>query len=226
MVKREWDVKTMKVCKYCGSENVDSASVCSSCGANEFKNKCSNCGTIYDEGKFCPKCGVKAGTKAKKCPSCGTEYYSTACPNCGYTNSDKNPAGMYFSTPVQPVKKRKTWLWVLGWICIFPVPLTILMLRNEKMNKWARIGIIAAAWILYFAMGMAGNSAVPTDNTPNTVTPSISEVSSSDSSNLSAVTDENASTQSMAYAEDEVVNRFMEEFNKNSDMQITDLEMC
>ena len=56
----------------------------------------------------------------------------------------------------QPPKKKRTWLWVLGWICIFPVPLTILMVRNKTMNKWLRIGIIAAAWIIYLIIGFAG----------------------------------------------------------------------
>lgn len=46
-------------------------------------------------------------------------------------------------------KRNKTILWVLGWIFIFPVPLTILMLRNKEINKKVKYGIIAAAWIVY-----------------------------------------------------------------------------
>lgn len=37
--------------------------------------------------------------------------------------------------PQEPPKRRKTWLWVLGWICIFPVPLTIIMLNKKDMSK-------------------------------------------------------------------------------------------
>lgn len=55
-------------------------------------------------------------------------------------------------------KKRRTWLWVLGWICIFPVPLTILMVRNPKMDKKVKIAIIVIAWIVYFAIGRSGNT--------------------------------------------------------------------
>lgn len=58
--------------------------------------------------------------------------------------------------PQEPPKKRKTWLWVLGWICIFPVPLTIIMLNKEDMSKKARYGIIAAGWILYLLIGLGG----------------------------------------------------------------------
>lgn len=64
-------------------------------------------------------------------------------------------------------KKRRTWLWVIGWLVIFPLPLTIIMLRNKKINKWIRLAIVAVAWIVYFAIGMSGNKTeIP--NTPET----------------------------------------------------------
>lgn len=162
----------MKVCQFCGMENEDSVTLCSSCGGNEFKYKCGNCGTVFEGGNFCPQCGVKVGSEAKKCPNCGTEYYSLACPNCGYTSNHHNSYQShpsfeeYTNTPVrqpqpfvlaQPEKKRKTWLWVLGWIFIFPVPLTILILRNKTMNQGVRIGIIVVAWLVYLFIGL-GNS--------------------------------------------------------------------
>ena len=52
----------------------------------------------------------------------------------------------------------KTILWILGWLIIFPVPLTILMLRNRTMNKNIRYGIIAAGWIVYLLIGFSGRS--------------------------------------------------------------------
>lgn len=61
--------------------------------------------------------------------------------------------------PQEPPKKRKTWLWVLGWICIFPVPLTIIMLDKEDMSKKARYSIIAAGWILYLLIGLGGGGS-------------------------------------------------------------------
>ena len=54
----------------------------------------------------------------------------------------------YQQTP-KPPKKRRTWLWILGWIFIFPVPLTILMLRKKDMNPILRGVIIAAGWGIY-----------------------------------------------------------------------------
>ena len=65
--------------------------------------------------------------------------------------------------PAQPKPKRKTWLWVLGWIFLFPVPLTIIMLKNESvkqsLNPKARYAIIAAAWLLYLAIGLSGGGS-------------------------------------------------------------------
>lgn len=156
----------MKVCKFCGTKSPDSATVCSSCGANEFSYRCGNCGTEFDEGNFCPKCGVKVGAKAKKCPRCGAEYYSAACPDCGYIknnadNSDNadRPTVIYADTvtqPVdQPVKKRRTWLWVLGWIFIFPLPITVLVARSQKLGKWEKVGIIALVWLIFLIIGYA-----------------------------------------------------------------------
>ena len=67
----------------------------------------------------------------------------------------------YFAHP-HPVPKKKSskmvW-WVLGWIFIFPVPLTIIISRNKKLRTAAKIGIIAAAWIVYLLIGVIGNIA-------------------------------------------------------------------
>lgn len=52
--------------------------------------------------------------------------------------------------------KRKTWLWVLGWIFIFPVPLTIILLKKPGISQKAKYGIIAAAWVVYVIIGVVG----------------------------------------------------------------------
>ena len=55
--------------------------------------------------------------------------------------------------------KRKTWLWVLGWIFIFPLPLTLIIAKNPNMNKALKIIIIVAAWVAYVLLGYAGSLA-------------------------------------------------------------------
>ena len=42
--------------------------------------------------------------------------------------------------------------WVLGWIFIFPVPLTILILRSKTLKPVLKVLIIAHAWIVYIAI--------------------------------------------------------------------------
>ena len=148
----------MKVCQYCGTVQDDAVRVCTACGGNAFSNQCGNCGHVYEKGGFCPICGVRAGQAPKICPRCGRPYYSNACPDCGYVVS--NTQSEYLHTayvPTQPVqkKKKRIGLWVLGWICMFPVPLTILMVRNKKLPLWARILIIGLGWILFLALGLS-----------------------------------------------------------------------
>lgn len=173
----------MKVCKYCNSESENDAKFCASCGANDFSYKCDNCGTVYSEGLFCPKCGVKAGQEAKICPNCSTKYFSNACPNCGYNGEQKNtvtvekPVKVVIKPTVEVAspsyKKRRTWLWVLGWICIFPVPLTILLLRNQQMSKGLKYAIIAIAWVLYFVIALTGESSTTLKNSSPDATAAV-----------------------------------------------------
>lgn len=53
-------------------------------------------------------------------------------------------------------KKRKTWLWILGWIFIFPVPLTVILIKKPNMSKAVKYGIIAAAWVVYVLLMVIG----------------------------------------------------------------------
>lgn len=145
----------MKVCKYCDSKSQDNVVTCANCGASDFIQVCSNCRTVYD-GEFCPGCGVRAGTKAKHCPNCGATYFSAACPDCGYVRGavPVYPASRYSSPAAAPAptrkKPRKTWLWVLGWIFMFPLPLTILLVRSEKVKTFWKVVWIILAWAVYY----------------------------------------------------------------------------
>lgn len=53
----------------------------------------------------------------------------------------------------QEIKKRRTWLWVVGWIFAFPIALTVLMLKSPRTAKLSivlRVLIVIAGWILFF----------------------------------------------------------------------------
>lgn len=161
----------MKICSFCNTENKDAAVKCASCGGNSFKQKCDNCGTVFADGVHCPHCGVKVGEKAKTCPKCHKQYYSAACPDCGYKPNSTPaaaPAGNY--APVAQTK-RKTWLWVLGWIFIFPLPLTLILIKKDNMSKGMKYGIIAAAWVIYAGLVVYGanmNNSKPKQTNNNT----------------------------------------------------------
>ena len=131
----------------------------------------------------CPNCGsnleIDAEAKQAFCTYCGSKLHvDDEVQHVQYDNAEETgyqfekgrqraraESGMYNNVPqtviVQHVvpekpKKKRTLLWVLGWIFIFPLPLTILLVRNKKMNKIVKIVLIALAWILYFGIAAAG----------------------------------------------------------------------
>ena len=124
----------------------------------------------------CPGCGAQLNIdielKRATCPYCGNSFSVDDevqhvklddAEQAGYEferGRQKAQAEYVAEQPPQqvhaqeePPRKRRTWLWVLGWIFIFPVPLTILMLKNEELDKRVRYGIIVAAWIVYLLIG-------------------------------------------------------------------------
>lgn len=162
---------------------------CPNCGAETKGNVCEYCGseilTETKTGVCCSKCGSAnvvfrrenqgeiRGKQSKQIVHKTVGY----CKDCGNT----------WFVSEDGTKKRKTWLWVLGWIFIFPLPLTILLLRNKKMKPVLKYGLIAAAWIIYLIIALAGRSpdngrsATRTpaqDNTPtDTIMSNLTELS-------------------------------------------------
>lgn len=137
------------------------------------------------------------------------------CQGCGYTWVPN--AGN--SAPANKASGRKTWLWVLGWIFIFPLPLTILLLRKKDMKPFIKYGIIAAAWILFLALAVSGKGSTDALDA-NSSQPSDTSYNASES--LEPVSDNQSTEGTALYATDEVVNRFITEFN-NSAYEITDI---
>lgn len=148
----------------------------------------------------CPNCGaslqVDADKKNLTCNYCGNNLFiDDEVHHVQYDNAEE--AGYQFEkgrqraqselkipnsgqsikfNPNQQPKKKRTWLWVLGWIFIFPVPLTILLLRNKTLDKKLKYGIIAAAWIIYLIVALAGRGTKDNNSTSQKVgdnTPSV-----------------------------------------------------
>ena len=122
--------------------------------------------------------------------------------------------------PEQPLKKRKTWLWVLGWICIFPVPLTILMVRNQKLSKPVKIGIIVAAWIIYLLIAFSGGGSEDNKDTSNLNTETSTVEQTTDESAIDiGSADEDVTTE-----EDTAVDNFIADINKSEDINLEYVE--
>lgn len=173
----------MKVCNYCGCESGDSQTVCPSCGATDFSSKCPNCGKIF-KGTYCPDCGVRASQKPRTCPKCGNEHFSKACPECGYIPLGREETEQSVYPVSYSPQKRKTWLWVLGWIFIFPVPLTIIVVRSNKLNKFLKIAIVAIVWTAYILMAQSGGTNSSESKSVDSHT-TISETTGSEYENIS-----------------------------------------
>ena len=127
----------------------------------------------------CPKCGanlrVDADRQSAFCEYCGGQILIDDevqhlqidnAESAGYAfekgrqrAQSEAQAQRYYTAQPQPTPKRnkKIVWWVLGWIFIFPIPLTILIARNQKLKTGAKIGIIVSAWIVYLLIGLVGN---------------------------------------------------------------------
>jgi len=144
-------------CKSCGAEIDSNSRTCKFCGSQITMDMLKEQETLNKQG--CPKCGSTNITfrRENQGEVRGKNYKQVVhrtvgyCKDCGET--------WYPSSESEMPKKRKTWLWILGWIFIFPVPLTILMLRKKDMKPAVKYGIIAVAWIIYLIIGFSGNSS-------------------------------------------------------------------
>ena len=129
----------------------------------------------------CPKCGadlhIDADRKSAFCEYCGGQVLIDDevqhlqidnAESAGYAfekgrqrAQNEARAHSYYSAQPQPApkKNKKIVWWVLGWIFIFPVPLTIIIARNQKLKTGAKIGLIAAAWVVYLLIGIGSGVA-------------------------------------------------------------------
>lgn len=180
---------------------------CASCGAETRGKFCEYCGSELPQAPSPMQHDPETTESTGKCPRCGSanitftrerintttrshshknvvgfgrtgratsaSNYRTVglCQNCGCTWDPNN----------RPKQRRKLWLWVLGWLFLFPLPVTILLLRKKDMKPGLKYGIIAAVWVLFLLLGATGEPAetpAPTDSVPATTAAEQQEVPS------------------------------------------------
>lgn len=129
----------------------------------------------------CSSCGahlqVDAGARQAKCGYCGaTVLIDDGVRHVQYDNAEQagyefekgrqraqaeaNAYAQQYYAPQyqQPVKKKRhTFWWVMGWIFIYPLPLTIIVCRSKRILFLFKVIIIAAAWLMYpvLVLGLA-----------------------------------------------------------------------
>ncbi|MBR4262087.1 MAG: hypothetical protein IKQ35_01830 [Bacilli bacterium] len=60
-----------------------------------------------------------------------------------------NPNSKTDNTDTNSDILKNKWVWVIMWILCFPIPSTILLMKNEKMNNIIKYSLIGAAWMFY-----------------------------------------------------------------------------
>ena len=96
----------------------------------------------------------------------------------------QNEAQVMSAYTYQPAPKKKSKIvwWVLGWIFIFPIPLTIIIARNKKLKTGVKVAIIIAAWGVYLLIGVVGG-AVDKQKSPDDPSASYTSNSMQESQN-------------------------------------------
>ena len=121
--------------------------------------------------------------------------------------------------------KRKTWLWAIGWVLCFPLPLGALIWRNPKIKINVKIVIIALSVVIYFSLGILGSKR------------SFDKTTQSDKIEYGSGAGETSNISSTPETiDEEVTNKFTEEianndfqefinkFNMSSDIRIISQE--
>lgn len=169
-------------CPKCGAEISAGNKFCDFCGAQISLEMQKEQEQLNKAG--CPKCGstnvvfereVK-GAKQKKNETVVKHTTVGVCKDCGYTWKATTGGDLYGDMKRgawQWIKKY--WLWVLGWVYIFPLPLTILLLRKKEMKAWLKYGIIVVAWLLPLLLFVAAGTTAGSEISD---LPTTSEVSS------------------------------------------------
>ena len=226
-------------CEYCGSEMPKDKAVVNITNNYYSSNTSQQQVEVDSDLGKCPKCGSskitfkreRVGTATKshshknyigngrKGQSVSQSAYRTIglCQNCGYTWNPNNVGANIRS-------QNKTWLWILGWIFLFPIPLTILLLRKKDIKPSVKYGIIAGVWIFFLVIGLvSGNSNNDVSQSDNSNYTKSAQV---EQETVAYITD--PSVKETTGENDDILNKYISDivcqYNDNSSEQLVFVE--
>ena len=138
----------------------------------------------------CPHCGarqqVDPAQDAVICPYCGAPFSVERAVGAGQRSASPGPDPRFYGSPgpgysAPPRKKRHIFWWVVGWLVVFPVPLTILLLRNRRLPGLIRFAVILLGWAVWLGLGLRARTGAVTrtvtlHNAPSSVTVTVPTV--------------------------------------------------
>lgn len=116
--------------------------------------------------------GVKGFRKTKKASGGTRTTYSIPGTGISYVKETGATTRRHNSMSRKSSHSNK-WLWVIGWLLIFPLPLTILLLRKKEIKAPVKYGVLAVAWILYLIIVLAGGGGSKKDISTETASRSV-----------------------------------------------------
>ena len=72
-------------------------------------------------------------------------------------------------------KNHSRWIWILGWILVFPIPLSFLLRRNEKLSMGVKLGIITLASLFYAVFARSVSKAIDERRAANKEVSTVAE---------------------------------------------------
>jgi len=187
----------------------------------------------------CPKCGAQlkadsSNTQAK-CEFCGADLLIDdevkrlkveGAEEAGYEfekgrqrakAESQASAPVYQAAPVAQKKKHGALWWVgmvLLWIMFLPIMATIYVVRNKNLSRNAKIGIVAAIWVVFMVMYAVTPHEQGDYN--SSASSSIAESAATSADSTSAAS---ASAQENKRA---IIDAFIKQYNETHDVKITD----
>lgn len=201
----------------------------------------------------CPCCGAQLNVNAEfskaTCPFCNNSFpidkevqhlKLDGAAQAGYefekgrqrAQAEAQKAAPVYNVPPQqqqkPQRKHGCLWWVgmvLLWFLFLPFVATYYVVRSQKLSRNAKIGIVAAIWIVFLFFAITGSETEESENV-NTSSSSaeVTEAEPSEADESSSLNDSSETSESSGLTKDSVVNDFVEAYNAISSSPIETIE--